>query len=136
MEILFSWWFWAVVIAVATSAVLNVSPFLPWLRDIEASRIQARWVGYVGLFTGCLLWVALNPDEGAWRTLAACGVIQVVTLVPNTLVHWRAESLGGDRSGRLPPELHQTLRLADDLVKRLRARGNEKTRNSDHCRPV
>jgi len=119
MEILTLWGIQAVIIAVATSAVLNISPFLPWLRDIEASRIEARWTGYVGLFLGCLLWVALNPDEGAWSALVACGVIQVVTLIPNTLVHWRAESLGGGRNGRLPPVIVLSRDECEDLIAHL-----------------
>jgi len=127
MEILTLWGIQAVIIAVATSAVLNISPFLPWLRDIQASRIEARWTGYVGLFLGCLLWVALNPDEGAWGALVACGVIQVMTLIPNTLIHWRAQSLGGGRNGRLPPVIVLPLDLCEALATHL---------TSDHIRDL
>ena len=90
-----NWLFQAFGSAVAASAALNGAPFLPFLRDIEPRRIEARWVGYVGLFVAFGLWLAFDAHRPAWQAFAACGVIWFTTLVPNTLVHWRKRNAGG-----------------------------------------
>jgi hypothetical protein len=90
-----TWWARAIIVAVAASAVLNICPRLPWLRDIKASRINARWVGYAGLTAALAVWMAFWGD---WTVFCAWVIIAVTTLLPNTLAHWRAESTdGGDR---------------------------------------
>lgn len=90
--ILATWWARALIVAVAASAVLNVSPFLPWLKDIKPSRIIARLVGYTGLTLALAIWTAFYGD---WIMFWAWVIIAAATLAPNVLVHLRAESTGG-----------------------------------------
>lgn len=87
--ILNHWLTQACAIAVAASAILNGAPFLPWLRGIKPRRIEARWVGYVGLSLAFAFWLWLNPQGSAWQAGVTWGIIALVTLVPNTLIHWR-----------------------------------------------
>jgi hypothetical protein len=86
-EYLALWWIQALVIAGGAALFLNGAPFLPKLRDIEPRRIEARWVGYMGTFVACMLWLAFGPYRPAWQAVMAYGIIWFVTLVVNTLVH-------------------------------------------------
>jgi len=92
--ILATWWARAIIVAVAASAVLNICPFLPWLKDIKPSRIWARWTGYAGLTATLAIWTVLTGK--GWIEFSAWIIITVATLIPNTLVHLRAESIGDD----------------------------------------
>jgi hypothetical protein len=92
--ILATWWARAVIVAVAASAVLNICPALPWLKDIKPNRINARLVGYTGLTLALAVWAAFNPAARSWTVFKGWVIIAVITLVPNTLAHWRAESVG------------------------------------------
>jgi len=84
-----TWWVQALVIAAFTAVILNGCPFLPFFRDIKPRRIEARWVGYVGLTSAFGLWLVLGPHRPAWQAVAAWVIIMVATLVPNTLGHLR-----------------------------------------------
>ena len=82
-----TWFLWAVGLAVVFSIGLNVSPFLPGLRELKPSRIEARWVGYTGLTLALWLWIIFNPEESVTHAGVAWLIICLATLIPNTLVH-------------------------------------------------
>jgi hypothetical protein len=82
-----TWFLWALGIAIAFSIGLNGGPFLPWFRDLRPSRIEARWVGYVGLTVAFWAWIILNPLESVSQAGVAWLVICLSTLIPNTLIH-------------------------------------------------
>lgn len=82
-----TWLFEAIIISIWTSLLLNGLPFLPGLQNIKPRRIEARWVGYLGLSAALGLWISLHPKELAVHTGIAWGIICLGTLVPNTLVH-------------------------------------------------
>jgi hypothetical protein len=82
-----NWLFQTILIALAASAVLNGSSFLPLLRDLRPSRIEARWVGYTGLTIAFWLWIVLNPDQPAAHVGTAWIILCLITLIPNTIIH-------------------------------------------------
>jgi len=119
-KILILWWFRAVVIAIATSAVLNVSPFLPWLQGIKARRIEARWVGYVGLSLALAIWIAFNPEARGWTVFGGWVIIAVATLIPNTLTHWRTEGMdSGDGDVQPQTVILLPMEKCEEILKHL-----------------
>lgn len=118
--VLATWWARAAIIAVAASAVLNLSPRLPWLRDIKPTRIWARWTGYAGLTAALAVWTALTGR--GWIEFSAWVIIALATLLPNTLVHLRAESMDdpkGDNNkvrGKLPNIIILPLESCEDIL--------------------
>jgi hypothetical protein len=103
MEYLGLWWVQALAISIAASAVLNGTPYLPFFKDIEPRRIEARWVGYVGLTAALAMWIALNREAEAWHVMGAWLTICVGTLIPNTLIHLRERDKGDNGRADLPP---------------------------------
>jgi hypothetical protein len=83
------WYVQAILIGTLASIVLNGAQFLPWFRDIKPRRIEARWVGYIGLTSAFGLWLLLGKDRPAWQAMAAWIIIMLLTLLPNTLLHLR-----------------------------------------------
>jgi hypothetical protein len=93
------WYVQAIIIGVLASLVLNGAPFLPWFRDIQPRRIEARWVGYVGLTSAFGLWLLLGKDRPAWQAVVAWVIIMLLTLIPNTVLHLHDRNT--DDSGEL-----------------------------------
>lgn len=94
-----TWVLWAIGIAVVFSVGLNGGGFLPWLRDLRPSRIEARWVGYAGLTVALWLWIIFNPEESASHTGIAWLIICLATLIPNTVMHLHERDGGNNHSG-------------------------------------
>ncbi len=55
-----TWVLWAIGVAVTFSIGLNGGPSLPWFRELRPSRIEAHWVGYIGLSSALWVWIILN----------------------------------------------------------------------------
>lgn len=82
------WFIQALGIAILASAALNGAQYLPALRILRPTRIEARWVGYMGLTIALWVWAIPNLDQPTWKAGVAWIVICLMTLVPNTLVHF------------------------------------------------
>lgn len=83
-----TWLFHALAISVGASAFLNGAPFLPGLRSLKPSRIEARWVGYIGLSAALGVWVFFHREAPAVHVGIAWILICLGTLIPNTFVHF------------------------------------------------
>jgi hypothetical protein len=85
------WYVQAVVIGVVTSGILNFAPRLPYIKDVKATKMRARLVGYGGQGIAYMLWCLLNPQQSALNALAVCSIIVGFTLGINILVNWHQQ---------------------------------------------
>jgi hypothetical protein len=94
-----TWILWAFGIGAAASIGLNGGPFLPGLKELRLSRIEARWVGYAGLTLAFWLWIVVNQEAMVNEAGVAWLIIVLLTLIPNTWSHLYARDNG---NGDLP----------------------------------
>jgi hypothetical protein len=119
-EYLTLWWIQALVISIATSAILNGASYLPFFKDIKPRRIEARWVGYAGLTAALAIWIALNREAGAWQVMGVWLAICVGTLIPNTLIHLRERDRGSNGRGPdLPPIVIVSADKCEEILQHL-----------------
>jgi len=122
-----------IILFMGTAILFACLHVMPW-RKVFRREVKPPFTYIAGVLGMgiCFVWLVGFRWHDWWAVWAGCAVACGAGAPVFTGYDIRMRL----QVDTLKKELHRTLRLADDLIKGVRARGNGEKGNSDHCRPV